>query len=446
MEKHLIRIVYNDNLKDHLKDKPKQRDKKSDCIILYPTPNTSFLTKISDLDLSNTNLIDVKVSLKELPLKKLNLAGNLLTQIPRCFYLGLELLEFLDISNNNITSFEVEPNCCKTLKVLILCSNKLKDIPQWIMNHRALALKALYYDFNKITSLRCIFGSNMNFSVSKLSLRNCILRDQDCNFLKNCRYLEELDIGNVSDNASHLNFIKTIDKLLYQPNWKNLSVLKMNYASLSIFPEGLTWLEGLTELHLTNNNFTWLPTDGLEYFVNLEVFNISHNLISEIPKKLTWLEYMKVLNISYNKLEVPCDFSGMKSLEVLDLYNNKLKSLDHDLICTNLKCLDVEQNCFDTTQWHFLAYEEMRHKLRLTLVLENREDGVLKSNDANYQDNSEEELSEDSEDWDKELELEQITLSDDEWNGEAPSLPHIPINFYEKPSIYNDDVIFCDAD
>ncbi|XP_045481121.1 uncharacterized protein LOC123685461 isoform X2 [Harmonia axyridis] len=199
------------------------------------------------------------------------------------------------------------------------------------MNHRALALKALYYDFNKITSLRCIFGSNMNFSVSKLSLRNCILRDQDCNFLKNCRYLEELDIG-------------------------------------------------------------------------------------------------------------------MKSLEVLDLYNNKLKSLDHDLICTNLKCLDVEQNCFDTTQWHFLAYEEMRHKLRLTLVLENREDGVLKSNDANYQDNSEEELSEDSEDWDKELELEQITLSDDEWNGEAPSLPHIPINFYEKPSIYNDDVIFCDAD
>ncbi|XP_045481122.1 uncharacterized protein LOC123685461 isoform X3 [Harmonia axyridis] len=139
------------------------------------------------------------------------------------------------------------------------------------MNHRALALKALYYDFNKITSLRCIFGSNMNFSVSKLSLRNCILRDQDCNFLKNCRYLEELDI-------------------------------------------------------------------------------------------------------------------------------------------------------------------------------ENREDGVLKSNDANYQDNSEEELSEDSEDWDKELELEQITLSDDEWNGEAPSLPHIPINFYEKPSIYNDDVIFCDAD
>ncbi|XP_044748133.1 leucine-rich repeat and death domain-containing protein 1-like isoform X2 [Coccinella septempunctata] len=450
MEKHFIRIATSGiHMRNSRKKTELEKETLENILKLYKSPNVTSLEGISELDLSNCKLFDITCGLKELQLRKLNLSKNEMTQVPRCFYLGLEILEFLDISYNKINSFDVEPNCCSTLKVLILCSNNLKDIPQWIMNHRAIRLKELYYDLNKITSLRCIFGSTMLFSVAKLSLRNCYVRDEDFDFLKNCRYLEELDISNSVESSVNLNSLKAVDKLLYQPNWKNLSILKMNNLSLSVFPDALTWLEGLTELHLANNYLVWLPKDGLEFFVNLEVLNVSHNSISCLPEKLTWLIYLKVLNLSYNTLEETCDFTKMKSLEILDLYSNKLENFSQNFVCTNLKCLDLEMNLFDTKEYNLATYEEMKKELRMRIPEEKRYDGATQLETNSWKSSDDESYSYSGvlEDWDEEINLrEQITASDNEWTGESPTLPHIPITHYEKPSIYNDEVLFCDAD
>lgn len=354
-----------------------ERRSLENSLFLYKSPDKCAFKELLELDLSNCELIDITCSLKNLKLKNLNLSSNKLTKVPKCFYLGLEHLEFLDISHNMISNFEVEPNCCRTLKVLNIKMNRLKDIPQWIMSHRAIRLKELYYDFNKITQLRCIFGLNMLFSVPKLSLRNCILRDEDCGFLKNCKYLEELDISNTDEYNIHSNLIAKIDNFLYQPNLQNLCILKMNKLTLSVFPEGLTWFEGLTELHLMNNDLMYLPMDGLEFFVNLELFNLAHNLITCIPEKLTWLTDLKILDLSYNRLEILCDISRMENLEILDLYSNRLDHFDHEFINMNLNGLDIEMNFLDSNLWNPHSYQKMKNVLRMRIPEQKRIDGVI---------------------------------------------------------------------
>lgn len=54
-----------------------------------------------------------------------------------------------------------------------------------------------------------------------------------------------------------------------------------------------------------------------------------------------------------------------------------------------------------------------------------------------------------SEHWNEEIRIcEQITASDNEWTEEAciSSCTSLPFNYIKNPFIYNDDVIYCDAD
>ncbi|KAL3266901.1 hypothetical protein HHI36_011051 [Cryptolaemus montrouzieri] len=318
----------------------------------------------TSLDLTSCCLTYIPSVLKDLPLRNLKLSKNKLKEIPECLYLGLEKLEYLDLCHNQIKTFEVEPKCCETLKMLNISYNKMADIPQWILCLYATNLEELCYDFNRVTCLRCIFDNPEKFPVKKLSMKNCILRKEDCNFLKQCKNLEQLNISNSTESTLHSNIIENVEQLFIQPNWKNINILKLNNIAISIFPENLTWLETLTELHLTHNDFMWLPIDGLEFLVNLEVLDLSHNSLYSIPDKLCWLENLKVLKLNFNNIESIPDFSKMERLEILDLYYNKLLNFEYNMDTKNLKYLDLEFNYFNTEDYGLVSYEHKRDEFQ----------------------------------------------------------------------------------
>ncbi|KAK9870114.1 hypothetical protein WA026_006204 [Henosepilachna vigintioctopunctata] len=426
------------------------------------------ISRITSLSFFNCKLSSITDALTDLPLKYLNLSKNELSEIPKCLLLGLDILENLDISHNKIANFIFEPNCCKNLKVLILSNNLFEDIPQWIFNLRAKNLQKLQYDFNRITHLRCIFDKSFSFPVQKLSMRNCVVRQEDIKFLKDCINLEDLDVSNSTDTSKFANVIHNIDKLFIKPSWNNIKILKIENLSISLFPEGITWLETLSELYMRHNKFMWLPTNGLEFLVNLEILDLSFNHIVSIPDKLTWLEYLKILKLSHNKIEQLPDISNMESLEVLDLFDNKLTYFEG--FSPNLNFVDLECNYFNTEECDLSNYKQMRDNYRKTLLSTQRfnaykeigdslseseestsDRSVLENEgiDEEYNFNGSESL----EDWDEELRLsnrhEDATASDDEWNGvviaSAPRLAYryLPI---DTDIIYNENVLFCDAD
>jgi Leucine-rich repeat (LRR) protein len=137
--------------------------------------------------------------------------------------------------------------------------------------------------------------------------------------------------------------------LTFFPNMEELYVFRsdLKYLTRSDF-EGYT---KLTTMSLSRNHLSTLPYDTFEDLTNMEYFSLSFNQLTTIPNLKT-MSKLKELYLFENSIESFSheDVSGNLNLEVVWLYQNKLKFIDPQIFESNtkLRVADFRNNrCID---------------------------------------------------------------------------------------------------
>lgn len=227
-------------------------------------------------------------------LKKLELAGNFLTEINWSEILGnLVRLEYLNLRKSGLTSLseDIFSNCVN-LVTLILADNELRDL-----------------------DVAAILGS----SVTHLELLD----------LSNCHINGPIS-GEAFANATKLKVLYLSGNPLFAPDLQ----------------EALEPLPKLERLFLSNCGLQNLP-DNFNVFDNLLELDISHNPLSNVfTTLLAPLENLEYLNMGYSNLSYigPDTFAKMTSMKRLVLSGNDLLSLEAGLFgnLTQLTTLELE--------------------------------------------------------------------------------------------------------
>lgn len=146
-----------------------------------------------------------------------------------------------------------------------------------------------------------------------------------------------LDVGKfIALDLSNL-YLNTIPSSIQ--NFKNLKKLDLSGNHLSALPDSISHLQLLRELNLKHNEFASFPASVLNLKA-LEKLDISNNLITRIPEEITELELKTINMSSCNLTEIPEIIMELKTLEELNLSENKtIKRLPESI--GNLKSLRV---------------------------------------------------------------------------------------------------------
>lgn len=218
------------------------------------------------------NLQEGDTSLEEIPkdIEYLDLSNQKLTS----FDLKLHNLKHLILYNNNLTSYESLPN-------LIFLDISCNELTSFICNKN---LEELLIYNNKLINIKC------NNNLKKINL----FENKIENFISNQNLLE-LDISNNQLTS-------------FQPN-KNLIKLNIYHNNISTF----ICNENLKELDISNNKLKTITLNN-----NLTYLNANNNLLSSFNYEILSLER---LNISCNNLTY---FNPKSKLKYLYIHSNNL--------------------------------------------------------------------------------------------------------------------------
>ncbi|XP_063076440.1 carboxypeptidase N subunit 2 [Engraulis encrasicolus] len=233
------------------------------------------LGNLTRLYLNNNQLLIVDRDMfnKLVKLEVLELRGNQFIWLPNFIFENLPNLKSLDASMNKITSVEASLLAGLTrLQSLKLAYNQLTTLPSDLFKH-APGLKHLSFQSNGISSL----PEGLFKSLTKL---------------------EELNLR--------------YNKLTYVPTDTFPSSLKdLNLQGNHLTILSLGNLPLLTDLVLSSNNFTDLPSNFFENATSLERLDLSENQLLSVPANV---------------------FSGLSKIVAIHLHKNNLTSLQADLL------------------------------------------------------------------------------------------------------------------
>uniref|UniRef100_A0ABM5G8B8 Leucine-rich repeat-containing protein 40 isoform X2 n=1 Tax=Pogona vitticeps TaxID=103695 RepID=A0ABM5G8B8_9SAUR len=264
---------------------------------------------------------------------QLNLSGRELTEVP--LHVWRINLDTPEEAKQNL-SFGADDRWWEQtdLTKLILSSNKLKCLSDDV---RLLpALTVLDVHDNQLTSLPSAIGS-----------------------------LENLQKLNVSHNK-----LKDLPEELIQ--LKHLRSLLLQHNELRHLPHEFGELNSLEELNISNNHLSSIPS-SFAFLTNVLQLNLAHNQLKSLPAEISAMKNLRQLDCTKNCLEtIPPELANMASLEQLYLRRNKLRYLPDFPSYTVLKELHVGEN-----QIEVLKVEHLKH-LNSLCVLDLR-DNKLKS-------------------------------------------------------------------
>lgn len=135
------------------------------------------------------------------------------------------------------------------------------------------------------------------------------------------------------------------------PDWffqfKKLEHLSLRNNTIRSFPTIVFTLEKLIYLNLADNQIHEISGHDFMNLMNIEKVDIGHNSVTSIPSEKIEYPKCKSLSIKGNRLQkFPTSISDVRTLEKLDLSENKINSIEDDAFVglENLEELDLSFN------------------------------------------------------------------------------------------------------
>uniref|UniRef100_A0A7E4VLW5 LRRCT domain-containing protein n=1 Tax=Panagrellus redivivus TaxID=6233 RepID=A0A7E4VLW5_PANRE len=248
-------------------------------------------------------------------------ADELIAQI-KAHQTELGVIAYLTIEKTEIKHLPANYFSGLYIKQLYLIENGLQDIDDSAL--RGLeSLQELVISRNNLTRVPVAALSKLN---------NLQILDMTYN---NFRELDETDalppLSKLYDVNFAYNKISNIPKTFFESNKNNLQTINLAHNHMTTVPAAaLRGFRKLIALHLKNNRFTSLPKLTFMNLPVLKVLNLANNRIESIDRQAI----MNVPNLRYfyltqNKLTtiLPFQFKGFEQLELLDLTGNQLSTL-----------------------------------------------------------------------------------------------------------------------
>lgn len=297
------------------------------------------LNKLENLNLSHNNLISLHGELVCLnQLKFLNCRYNKIngSDVPVELF-NIETLTVLDLSHNNLTVIPKGLENCKSLTVLNLGHNNLKNLSEQLFTQ---LIKLVHLDIsdNQLKTIPPQIGRLSNLKT--LILNNNPLEEHKMRQLERLKSLTSLQLANTQRNANNT-----------PPNLSELSnLVELNLSSNKLvrIPDDLSYLQNLRRLNLSENLLEKMPDDFGSWWPNLEILNLSGNKLSEISPTLCKLCNLKRLYLNDNELTfegLPAALGKLYQLEVFMAARNRLELIPESIFrCGRLKKLILTSN------------------------------------------------------------------------------------------------------
>ena len=266
-------------------------------------------------------------------LEHLDLSSNLLTELRYESFEFLSNLKFLDLNNNQISKI----NSSIFLKFTTTVANPLEY---------------LNLENNKIVSFDIIFTNYLNLKTFRIS-KNYLIEIPRFNIYWN----GSLDSSN---NEFYFNQNNISIIMQFSISFYSLKILDFDSNHISkIDYNALIYLTSLTNLSIANNNLINISSNNFNSMFNLKYLNLSYNQIDSIEMdSFINLNKLISLDLSFNRLKsIESNmFRGLNYLNDLYLMNQVMfqlndKSLSHlinvgsiyvnELMVREFKCLFI---------------------------------------------------------------------------------------------------------
>nr|CAB3263486.1 leucine-rich repeats and immunoglobulin-like domains protein 3 [Phallusia mammillata] len=363
------------------------------------------LPHLQELIFSDNRLSRVNLSIRNAPkLRILRFDHCSLSDLPVVSSGTAQNIYTLSLSHNSINDIGKGLQSWTSLHLLDLSFNRLRHLRNnTFINQKNLT--ELYLHRNKIKVVEPCAFNGLNHTLETLSLsRNRIrllrglssssIRESCIGFLSNLRYL---DLSR--------NHIAQVDGLTFNGMCR-LNTLLLNYNSITTLKDGSfyslkalerlnldhnlvssvsMWLFDLEKLHslsLHNNNVSEIVQDSWKFSKEIKQLNLSSNKLSLISNGLfrqlrklekldlsnnvievmennafAGLEKLKTLILARNRIsssveDIDGAFHGLSALQVLNLNDNKIRSLSADVLrgAENIHTLDLRRNNVTSVQ------------------------------------------------------------------------------------------------
>ena len=254
------------------------------------------------------------------PLTKLvalDLSHNTLTRLDSHLLASQLSLQILNLQHNHVAA--LQPGCTDSLvnlHILLLSHNQLTELPRTALAPLA-SLSSLSLDHNRLTVLPP--GS-----------------------------LHPETLTNLQDLALNNNFLTAVPQDVGR--LARLRTLDLGENRIdSLAPAILGRLPSLYGLRLAGNRLTAIESDVFANNSNLHVLNIAHNQLERVSQQaLAPLTSLRALRLDNNKLtDINGLVSSQKNLKWLNVSTNLIQWFDFAFIPKSLEWLDIHNNKID---------------------------------------------------------------------------------------------------
>ncbi|KAK9875696.1 hypothetical protein WA026_009493 [Henosepilachna vigintioctopunctata] len=274
---------------------------------------------------------------KNVQLKRLLLQNCGLTEVPTDAFKTLKKLQTLNIASNMITVLQkdVFPEEMKNLLILLMKRNQIVEISENAFT-KLTSLKVLELDDNYLTHIPLAITKLPQ--LQELSISGNRIKYIPGGLLQQTPALALLELkGNTLEGVDFYAFS-------HLPRLRKL--ILSDAKNLTIFPN-LNGTSALEVLRLDRSSLTEVPTTLCTFCPKLKSLDLKSNKLTKIPEINNCRE-MRVLDLANNKIRSLEGrvFRGMYQMHDLLLANNEIQYLPHDSFhnLSKLQVLDLEGN------------------------------------------------------------------------------------------------------
>lgn len=313
--------------------------------------NNNFSEMTTKIDISGLGIVRFPDNLK-VPASKIisiNLSRNPgFNMLAHTLEVYPKLTE-LKMANNRLNQI---PGLCKTLRILDLSSNTLKQFPEQLSTLGTLV--DLDISFNSIPNLPDIFSGFL--ALETFTIRNNKLRGTLPQSLGTLKSLKAIDLrSNYLSDISVLFNLRVLEVLLVDNNSISVVIFTVgfeNLKTLSLHANPIIWFEimspihELTSLNISNTNLTNINDKVFSKLPKITQLNLEENRLASLPDSIGLLKELRYLSVARNALRaIPSQIGCLKELRSFDARQNKLETLPSDIWLANkLTVLNVSSN------------------------------------------------------------------------------------------------------